>query len=178
MRLLGLCVIGLALLGCTNLDRFETRAGEEYCGGLESVGFGSSGMAADDASSRALQLGLTLDISKVASRPGVLRSNDHLTGLCAKRATFEKVPLRVIEPLLSDRLSTIQIAEDHEQEIFSWVDSSCLGTMVAIVSLLKNNDVEVRLMRPAPEPTASTAASARPGYGVFLLRKQPKACSF
>jgi hypothetical protein len=79
---------------------------------------------------------------------------------------------------MHDVISGIQITQDHEQDIFAWVDSSCQGTFVAIVSLMVDAKVEVRLFKPMKETDAGAPATQRSGFGVFSLSRNDAGCGF
>ena len=69
-------------------------------------------------------------------------------------------------------LSALTFGEGHEHDFFAWVDSTCQGTMLAVVSLMKNNYVELRLFKPAPLSPSTTPAES-PGFAVFHLNPKP-----
>jgi hypothetical protein len=58
--------------------------------------------------------------------------------------------------------------------------------MVAVVSLLRKGDVELRLFKPAPlppprvptDPESMVPADQRPGYGLFYLKRRDEGCGF
>ena len=95
-----------------------------------------------------LSLRLDLDMSSLTTRPGVLTSNDRATGFCSNkgRPLFEEASLRAIPQISNDALSQAEFGEGHDHDFFAWVDSTCQGTMLAVISLLKNDAVEVRLL--------------------------------
>lgn len=187
--LLSLSLLGMlsCTLSCRNLDRFDTSEGGAYCGDLVSGPSFHDGMVPDEAPAL-LRMQLTLDTSQLslysenkATRPGSLTSNDRATGLCAARgqALFENSPLRAIPQVDHDAIATMTFGEGHEQDFFAWTDSTCQGTMLAIVSLLRKGDVELRLFKPAPLPAAEKPpADARPGFALFYLHKNEEGCGF
>ena len=188
LRWLALFGAASAAFGCRDLDNFNTKPGDAYCGTIIGSpafqdGFVREGTPPD------LELALTLDTSKLTSEPGmtnepgVLRSGDAQNGLCAApgkpQALFEDAPLRTIPKLEHDVLSALSFGEGHEYDFFAWVDSSCQGTMLAVVSLMKNSQVEVRLFKPAPFPSPNATSAEKPGFAVFHLDPQKRAdCGF
>lgn len=174
-------VVG-ALAGCRNLSNFDSKPGEAYCGTIGAPDFQDGFVKLGSPPN--LQLALTLDTSKITSNPdsprlsepGILRSKD-LDGLCGSntlpRPLFQDAPLRAIPELEHDVLSTLTFGEGHEQDFFAWVDSTCQGTMLAVVSLMKNNQVELRLFKPAALPPAGAPPAQRPGFAVFHLDPKP-----
>ena len=171
----------VCLVGCRNLDSFNSKPGEAYCGSIGSPLF-QDGFVKENSMPR-LELALILDVSQLSSVPsadandgsfvpvGFLLSQegDPNTALCGDQALFENAPLRAIPQVDRDVLSTLTFGEGHDRDFFAWVDSSCQGTMLAIVSLLKNSQVELRLFKPARLPAPEAKATERPGFAVFHL---------
>jgi len=170
----------LAAAGCRSLDRFDTSGQAAYCGSI----VGTKGLFQDgfipENTPPDLQLHLELDVDNLTTRPGQLTSNDQTFGLCRAdgQPLFFEAPLRAIEEIFHDDLSQMEFGEGHQHDFVAWVDSSCQGTMVAIVSLLTNGEVEVRLMKPAADPPAGASAAERPGFAKFSLRKSETGCTF
>jgi hypothetical protein len=166
--LIALCAI--AASSCGDLDSFSSKPGDAYCGTIGLPIF-QTGFV-DDDSPATLELALTLDMSKLDTLPGVLRSNDP-QGICgtadAPQVLFADAPLRAIPELQHDVLSALTFGEGHEHDFFAWVDSTCQGTMLAVVSLMKNNYVELRLFKPAPLPGPHPTAAESPGFALFHL---------
>ena len=165
------------LLGCRDLEGFESKPGEAYCGVIIGQpafqdGFVKLNQPPD------LELGLTLHIERLTSRPGELSSNDAQNGMCAApgapQRLFDNAPLRAIPEVDNDVLSSLTFGEGHVHDFFAWVDSSCQGTMLAVVSLMKNNQVELRLFKPARVPQPNAAPFDTPGFAVFHLLAQPQ----
>jgi hypothetical protein len=169
-------LLGAWLSACHNLDSFDSKPGEVYYGAIGSPDFQSGFVK--EGSPPNLELALRLDTSKLSSEPGMLRSREGQTvsagGLCGDQQLFAEVPLRAIPEVDRDALSTLTFGEGHDHDFFTWVDSTCKGTLLAVVSLLKNDQVELRLFKPAPRPAPDTKASDTPGFAVFHLnvRKQ------
>jgi hypothetical protein len=169
----------LAAAGCRSLDRFETEAPEAYCGSLVGGPLFHEGFV-PTAAPPSLSLRLDLDMSSLTTRPGVLTSNDRAIGLCKakERPLFEEASLRAIPQIANDTLSQADFGEGHDHDFFAWVDSTCQGTMLAVVSLLKNDAVEVRLLKPAPEPPPSAGPEKQPGFALFYLERRKGGCGF
>jgi hypothetical protein len=87
---------------------------------------------------------------------------------------FDNSPLRAIPEVDHDVLSSLTFGEGHVHDFFAWVDSSCQGTMLAVVSLMKNNQVELRLFKPARVPQPGSTPFDEPGFAVFHLAAQPQ----
>jgi len=119
---------------------------------------------------------LQLDTDALTTFPGTLTTDDEI-GICGATPLFGDARLRAIEQVQSDQLSLLEFGDGREFNLLCWVDS-CLGPMLAVVSLMKNDTVEVRLLKPRPEPNDSTPAAERPGFIVFTLRRYSEGCGF
>ena len=180
----------LMTLSCRSLDRFDTTDPAAYCGQLVSHSAFQDGFVPDTKSGEPqLQLAvkLTLHPSQLstfsdgsATQVGFLTSNDADEGLCAPggQALFESSPVRGIPQVDHDTISTLTFGEGHDEDFFAWTDSTCQGTMLALISLLRKGDVELRLFKPAAFPSATATADQRPGFGLFYLKRNEKGCGF
>lgn len=169
MRKLGCLLMVCLTASCRDLDRFDTAPGEAYCGSIAEAPF-SRGFG-DGTGAEPLGVRLTLDVAQLTSAPGAITSNDAASGACAPRRLFDEAQLRPIGELQHDPLSTLEFGEGRDYNFFAWVDSSCQSTMVAVVSLMQNGTVELRLLRPA-----QTAEGE--GFGLFSLERHPEGCGF
>ena len=168
-------------LGCKGLERFDTRGDAAFCGDMVSGPAFNDGFIADGQPPN-LSVRLELDSSQLSSfsdnktaQPGNLTSDDAEEGLCGEQALFEASPLRSIPQVYHDSLATLTFGEGHDEDLFTWVDSTCQGTMLALVSLLSNGDTELRLFKPAP---LDASADKRAGYALFYLQRNEKGCGF
>jgi hypothetical protein len=152
----------LVLGGCRDLDRFDTGTDGAYCGTIVESDFTRKGF------DTLPMLRLTLDIDQLTVAPGTLSSNDP-TGLCSPLAQFEQAPLLVTSELYADPLSLLEFGTSREYNFISWVDSTCLGRTMAIVSLMHDDNVEVRLLRPGSP--ASTSGPDSNEFGVWQLQR-------
>jgi hypothetical protein len=178
----------LATLSCRSLDRFDTPGKAAFCGELVSGPSFHDGFVAVGEPAVLLKMKLKLDTSQLstfsdnqASRPGMLTSNDAERGLCSAQgqALFEGSPLRSIPQVDHDSISTLTFGEGHDEDFFAWTDSTCQGTMLAIVSLLRKGDVELRLFKPASQPPPDAGPDKRPGFALFYLRRSnDETCGF
>ena len=173
LALFGAC----SAFGCHDLDGFDTKNGEAYCGSILRQpafqdGFQPTGHPPD------LELALTLDTGKLTSEPGRLRSNDTVGGLCGDQPLFQEAPLRAIPEVDHDAISTLSFGEGHVHDFFVWVDSTCQGTMLGVVSLLKNDQVELRLFKPAHKPVPNAPPDQTPGFAMFHFEVQKGGCDF
>jgi hypothetical protein len=159
------CIAGCALAGCSTVDRFNTKPGEAYCGSIVSASFVRDGQYPPD-----MRMGVTLDMDKLSTTPGTITTDDTL---CPKGPLFKNVKMRALQELLNDPLSLMQFGEGRVYNFFAWVDSDCQGTMLVVVSLMSDDNVEVRLLKP--EPASATGHS---GFAVFQLSRHEGGCGF
>jgi hypothetical protein len=168
-----------AALGCRDLSRFDTEGDEAYCGSLVSSPTFQEGFLPEGEPPR-LRLKLQLDTDALSSLPGVLTSNDADRGLCSAdgRPLIDQAPLRAIEELSHDPLSLLEFGDGREHNFLGWVDSTCQGTMLAVVSLMSDEKVEVRLLKPAALPAPEAPPERKPGFALFPLTRQKQGCGF
>ncbi|HET9953622.1 MAG TPA: hypothetical protein VFQ61_03915 [Polyangiaceae bacterium] len=174
--------------GCSKLSRFDTGDGKEpFCGKLVQTPPFSAGLMPDNVQPRTFELKLNLDMKALTSRGelasivGSISSSDGAFGLChteTSRALFEDAPLRTIPELDHDQLSLLEFGEGREYSFFAWADSTCQGTILTLVSLMRNDEVEIRLFKPAALPTPNARPQEQPGFGLFRLTRREFACSF
>ena len=165
---------------CRDLERFSTAPGEAYCGAMVSAPAFHEGFVRDGAPP-VLRLRLELNTDQLTTFPGTLNSDDAARGLCSatEEPLFADAPLHAVPDLVHDPLSLAEFGDGREHNFFAYVDSACLGTLLAVVSLMQNDDVEVRLFKPTPATQIEGDARARPGFAVFQLRRQPvEDCGF
>ena len=187
---LGWLIPLFTLFGCHGADRFDTRNGESYCGSLVGQGTISTGFEETAWAGKGTESTLALTLStgefyKKDGVPAVMSSNDSAFGPCGPtQALFERAKVRTLGAALGDRLSSMQLNDDHEEDLVTYVDSTCSGSMLGILSLIKNGDVEMRLLRPAPASNAMGDSAVPPNpteterFGLFVLRKSKSGCGF
>ena len=176
--LLGLALAALLWLGgCRNLDRFDTDDDSAYCGSLVSAPFAHTGFVAEDEPPT-LRMRLRLDTDQLTTVPAIVATNDVERGLCAPEPLFDDSRMRAMKEAFHDPLSALQFGQGREYNLLAWVDSSCQGTMVAVISLMKSDDVEVRLLKPAPSPPRDAPPEELPGFALFRLSRRQGDCGF
>lgn len=175
-------------LSCRSLDRFDTPGNAAFCGHLVAGPSFNDGVVAEKQIAALMQMKLKLDTSQLGTfstddpvRLGFLSSNDEADGLCSGDGDplFKSSPLRSIPPLDHDTLSTLSFGEGHDGDFFAWSDSTCQGTMLLLISLLRKGDVELRMFKPAALPPPGAGPDKRPGYALFYLhRSDDETCGF
>jgi hypothetical protein len=150
-----------AVPGCRDLDRFDTGQSGAYCGNIIDGSFTRRGFE------EGLGLRLTLDIDALQRAPGTLSTDDRDFGPCAPQALFEAAPLRVTPELFADPLSLLEFGATRDHNFMAWVESTCQGSALAVISLMHTGDAEVRLLRSGTPLGADTPGD----FGVFQLRR-------
>ena len=159
------------LSGCRTLDRFDTSDGAAYCGSIVSAQFVREGYPPD------LRLALTLDMNHLGSTPGTITTDDAETGPCVPSPRFDHAVLHASSEVQSDQLSTLDFGTGRDFNFVAWTESSCEGPALAVVSLMKNDDVEVRLLRPPPATTPPDPPKAA-GFALFQLERRSGGCGY
>lgn len=153
----------VAGLGCRDLERFDTGVSGAYCGSIIDSDFTRAGFLAG------LGLRLTLDVDALATAPGTLTTNDAAQpGACSPLPQFDHAPLRITPELFADPLSQLDFGATREHNFMAWVDSTCQGSALAVVSLMHTGQVEVRLLRRGTGLPGDTSPDQ---FGVFQLER-------
>lgn len=164
------------VLGCQTIDRFDTQGSAAYCGRIVQSTFvwTPESMGGFD---RELQLQLKLDTSSLATEPGRITTDDaHRNSPCGDGVpTFDGAKLIVTPQLANDLMASFSFEDGQVHNIMAWVDSSCLGRMLAVVSLYKSNYVEVRIMRPGDGASNATKLGA---FALFPLDRRDHGCEW
>ena len=147
-----------ALFSCQELSSYKNN-GDHYEGLITQgtfvrTGFGDS-----------VKMCLTIDTDKLQQEPGELRTSD---------GSFKKGTLRAVPQTFHDPVSTLQFGQGREKNYLYFTQISDGTDALAVLSLMKNGDVEVRVVRGAPGGGQSPTQL----FGVFPLKREPGACSF
>jgi hypothetical protein len=159
----------LALLpGCQTLNKFDTTNGSAYCGAIVDAEFIRT-TEADGGIQRSIRMCLELNTDKLTTVPGSITTDDGVDGPCAPTPTFQHAALTVTPAIVSDAISNMTFEDGQVDNIIAWVHSSCRGPMLSVVSLYRNDRVEVRLLKPpGTDPTQPKAADA---FALFPLER-------
>ncbi len=163
--------------GCRSVDRFQTDGEEAFCGKMLAPSFASTGLV-NPTEAATLELALGIDSDRLDSVPAWVKSNDKDFGACNPEPLFASAQLRIIPEMLNDRLGALELGQDHALDLMTLVDSTCLGSMVAVLSLIQDGHVELRLIRPAPEAPGAAPIQQQPGFAAFTLERHKEGCGF
>ena len=181
----------LLLGGCQELDRFDTSGDAAYRGSIVGAQFVRT-PEDEGGFKRELLMCVELDTDALTTTPGTMTTDDAADGPCAPLATFDNAPIRAVREVFDDPLSTLRFSDAQEHNVLGWVESTCRGPMLAVVSLMKSDDVEVRLLKPPPasmpapaavdggvcEPVVTEPPGSRAAFALFKLGRQEAGCSF
>jgi hypothetical protein len=175
MRALTIFSTITVLAGCADTARWNTEAGESYCGTVTSASFVRAGI--DEGT----KMRLELNAEHLQSGPGRIWTTPFTSG-----ERLNGTELRPIPQLLHDPLSTLTFGDGRVKNALVIADVPSVDPAVpatqltAVVSLLQSGDVEVRLIRDASPGTApsdgGTVAPSRQLFGVFRLRREKGDC--
>lgn len=176
--LLGVVVLLAATAyGCRDLERFDTSGDEAFCGEMVGAPF-NEGFLPESANPPAIGMSLTFDIHDLATSPGVISTDDDQQGMCAPDPLFRDAKLRSVKEAFHDPVSQLDFGDGRERNVLVWVDSTCRGTLLGVVSLMRDDSIEVRLFKPAPEPAKDTPEADRPGFAQWKLDRRSAGCGF
>lgn len=172
LALLALCA------SCQSLDDFATAEGEAFCGQI------TLGRSYRTGFSPRVQLRLRLDPGKLGTdqSPGSLSTYDGGGESSEPERLLDQAPLRTIDPLAHDALSSLEFGDGRERNLIYAVSPTGpqAESLLAIVSLRTDESVEVRLLRPGRtsddqgEPDRGRQAL----FGMFLLHRRQDLCGF
>jgi hypothetical protein len=162
-----------AIMGCRDVSRFSSKAGDHYEGDVVKGSFVRAGLVED------AKMCLLLDAGHLQDAPGTFSTSD---------GRFKDVLLRPIPQIWHDPLSTMTFGAGRSQNLVYVASPSPSATATAseaqdvmvFLSLMDDGGLEVRLVRGAPgtDSGAPAASSASPMFGVFTLDRRDGACSF
>jgi hypothetical protein len=158
-------VLLVAVCACSDVSRFDTGNDAAYCGTIVGATFVRQGF------SRQVQAELRVDMDALDSIPAHVTF--HRDGEpCDNQALFTNAPLTTPTKLESDPLSQLEFGDDRELNFLSWVRSNCEETYLAVVSLMRDDSVELRLLRAPSKEAAPDTGS----LGVFPLERSVRGC--
>jgi hypothetical protein len=166
-----LVMTAATVAGCRDLSSFTT-SGDHFEGQVVQADFVRSGVDATTS------LCLTLDADHLEDGPGAISTSD---------GRFGAVPLRPIPQIWHDPLSTLSFGDGRLKNLIYVATATTPfgdgngGDVLAVVSLMQSGDVEVRLIRGAPDLPVEGGAgvtSTTNLFAIFDLSRKPGACSF
>jgi hypothetical protein len=166
-------LLACAAIGCEDVSHFSTTGDEAYCGAVVVGSDFREGL------SPRVVMALTIDASTLdgPGSPGALTTSEPSDEGGPDVRLFDGAPLRVIAPLRHDPLSQLIFGDGRDKNAIFAVSPADAqeASMLAVVSLMHDDTVQVRLLRPG-----SVGASADDGqvYGLFSLVRRPGGCGF
>lgn len=165
------CLLAVAGGACNDVNHFTTDPDEAYCGAIVDGAFVREGFAPGVRSR------MTFDSDRLYTGPGLVWTNDGL---------FNAAPLRAVPKLMNDSLSMPSFGDGRERNLIEFIDPTDPSRgpgILAVVSLMHDGSVELRLVRGAPELDggAPPAADGAPLFGIFPMQRHKlasPACTF
>jgi hypothetical protein len=154
-----LALLLLATCACRDNSRFSSR-GDRFQGPVVKGNFVRAGFAED------VSMCLTLDTDHLQDTPGTISTSD---------GRLKAAPLRPIPQIWHDPLSTLSFGDGRTQNLVYAALPSDAQDLMVVVSLMQSDNIEVRLVRSAPE---ADGGSGNAVFGVFNLEKQNGPCGF
>lgn len=159
LRYASVLILGATMLSCQELSNYKND-GDHYEGLITQGTFVRTGFG------DAVRMCLTLDTDKLQQEPGELRTSD---------GSFKTgSALRAVPQAFHDPVSTFTFGQGREKNYMYFTRHADGSDALAVLSLMKGGDLEVRVMRGAPGGSSTVPQL----FGVFPLKREPGACSF
>ncbi len=173
LALLAAPALAFAALGCEDVSRFSTTGAEAYCGAVVV------GSEFREGLSPRVVMSVTLDASHFdgPDSPGALTTSEPSDEGGPEVHLFDAAPLRIIAPLRHDPLSQLIFGDGRDKNAIFAVSPNDPkeGSMLAVVSLMHDDTIQVRLLRPGSVGGSSDQDQV---YGLFSLVREPAGCGF
>jgi hypothetical protein len=187
---LPLLAVALAGLSCTDLDHFSNGKGDAYCGAITLGGSFRAGF------SPRVQMRLHVDASRLdgPGSAGTLSTFEAADSARPERRLLDDAVLQRIPALENDPLSQLDFGEGRLRSVIFGVtpndpdvraakgsaEPPPSESILAILSFLNDDRIEVRLLRPGVVSPSSEPVpdGRRPLFGVFPLSRQVGQCGF
>ncbi len=156
----------LLCAACTDVGSFSTEVGECYRGIVVDASFVRAGFEPG------VKLSLTLDTDALADgrgTAGVLWTSDGI---------FDNATISQMEQLAHDSLSLFQFPQGRIRNYLVYVTASDGATATVVISLMENEEIEVRVMRPKidlceeGDEDCDNSGSPPALFGVFKLLRE------
>ena len=156
----------LLCAACTDVGSFSTEVGECYRGIIVDASFIRAGFEPG------VKLSLTLDTDALADgrgTAGILWTSDGI---------FDDANISQMEQLAHDSLSLFQFPQGRIRNYLLYVATSDGAPATVVISLMENEEVEVRVMRPKidlcedGDEDCENSASPPALFGVFKLIRE------
>ena len=152
-RITVLCLAAALWIGCTDVGEYSTDSGECYDGKIVDSEFVRMGFE------KGTGLLITLDADALG------HGDESAVVLTTTDGRFDKTPATQMEMMSHDSLSMLQFPGGRVRNYLAFAEPDGMGTALVVVSLMENEYVEVRILRPGEEDGSGM-------FGVFrLVRK-------
>ncbi len=156
-HLLGVIGIVIGAGACTNVGEYSTAPGECYVGKIVNSDFVRSDTLNPD-----IELIMTLDADALG------RGEEGAT-FTTSDGIFHNTPVRQMTELAHDSLSLLQFPGGRVRNYLAHASPTTGSPATIVISLMENNEIEVRVLRPDLDPDDGEDTAL---FGVFgLVRK-------
>lgn len=151
----------IAATSCTDVTSWSTR-GDHFEGNLVQGGFVRAGFGGD------VTMCMTFDGASFQTAPGMIATND---------GRFNASALRPIPQAWHDGFSAMTFGEGRVRNLpYAVQPTRGEPDAMAIVSLMKDDAIEVRVVRGAPGRDGG--ATEEPLFAIFRLERKPGPCPY
>ena len=166
-------------VACDDVERFSTEPGKAYCGAITLGSSFRMGL------SPRVQMRLRFDAAQIdgPESPGTLSTYEAGTGDQPERRLLDDAELRPMPAMAHDPLSRLEFGDGRERNAIYAVSPGDpeAESMLAIVSLRADEQVEVRLLRAGSKVAGDGTPppeGRRAIFGIFTLSRQKGDCGF
>lgn len=153
--------VAALLVACNDVTSWSSH-GDHFEGAIVQGAFVRTGFGADAV------MCVVFDGAHFQDAPGALATND---------GRFRAAPLRPIPQVWHDSFSTMSFGEGRMRNWpYAVQPANAEPDAMAIVSLMKDDALEVRVVRGAPGRDAGPAED--PLFAIFRLERRPGPCPF
>lgn len=149
-------ILALSIFACNDVTSYSN-TGDHYEGLIVQGAYVRAGLGAD------VKMYLTFDGANFQNSPGAITTDD---------GQFRGSALRAIPQEWNDPISLMSFGESRVKSMIYAVTPARpnQADVLAVVSLMKDQSIEVRLVRSAP---GGTMPGDEPLFGVFQLARKP-----
>jgi hypothetical protein len=154
-------IVPFVLFACNDVGSFTT-TNDHYEGAIVQAPFVRAGMGGD------VRMCLAFDGENFQTTPGSISTND---------GRFRNAALRPIPQEWHDSISLLSFGDGRARSMIYAAAPIGEPDVLAVLSLMRDGSVEVRLLRSAPGRTDAPMGDS-PVFGIFQLKRTPGSCPF
>lgn len=152
-------LLSVLAMGCNDLTRYSTAAGESWCGSVVDASFIRSGLVSGT------RLRLTFDAQLLTTSPGVLWMDPLPDG-----SQIQAVSLVQPATLQNDPLAFVSFGQGRVRNVIL-LTRGASHPLTVVVSLMQDGGMQVRVLAPGADESSEV-------FGLFTMTKQLGTCGF